>query len=109
MHCSKLICSLIATAAICVASPVPDTVAANTNVPDSTLSIFSGTKGKDGVLVAGNAPSAQTEQSLQKKQALLPVVAITATAAAAKIAEIAIEIGADTLKNLGDWNKVSRL
>lgn len=107
MHFYKLILSFIATSAICAASPLPQNVAVNAIVPSSTSSSFTGTKARDGTLTPQKAPGAQKDQSLQKKQAIIAVVTIAAGAALAKLTEIAIEIAADTIKNLGEWNKVS--
>jgi hypothetical protein len=107
MHFYKLALSFVATSAICTASPLPQNVAVNAIVPPSTSSSFTGTKAQDGTLTPQEAPGAQQDQPLQKKQAILAVVTITAGAALAKLAEIAIEIAADTIKNLGEWNEVS--
>lgn len=107
MHFYKLALSFIATSTICVASPVPQNVAVNANVPSSTSSSFTGKKAKDGTLTPQKAPGAQKDQALQKKQAIIAVVTIAAGAALAKLTEIAIEVAADTIKNLGEWNEVS--
>ncbi|KAF2177340.1 hypothetical protein K469DRAFT_742555 [Zopfia rhizophila CBS 207.26] len=106
MHLSSIILTVLSVSGISAATPVPQEGAVNANVPASTLSSFSGKKGSDGKLVVEKAPGAQTDQSLQRKQAVAAVVTIAATAALAKITEIAIEIAADTLKNLGEWNEV---
>jgi hypothetical protein len=107
MQFYKLVISFITTSGICAASPVPQNVAVNANVPSSTSSSFTGKKAKDGILTPQKAPGAQGDQALQKKQAIIAVVTIAAGAALAKLTEIAIEIAADTLKNLGEWNEVS--
>ncbi|KAH8599424.1 hypothetical protein B0O99DRAFT_504883, partial [Bisporella sp. PMI_857] len=44
-------------------------------------------------------------QALQKRGAIVVVLGIAGTAALAKVAEIAIEIGAETIANLGKWNE----
>lgn len=111
MHFTKIAFSLVATAAFCAATPLPQSadVPPNANVPASTESSFTGRKGTDGVLVAEPAPNKQTDQALQKRQSATGAsVSITSGNAIAKIAKIAIEIAADTLKNLGEWNEVGR-
>lgn len=59
------------------------------------------------MIVVEPAPEAQTDQSLQKRVAPIVVVAgIAAVKGVAILTKIAIEIGSDTIKNLGEWNSV---
>jgi len=58
-------------------------------------------------LTLAPAPDAQDSQALQKRLIPLVVVGLVGTASASILTKIAIEIGADTIKNLGEWNDVS--
>jgi hypothetical protein len=59
-------------------------------------------------LAAEPAPEGQDTQALQRRVGpIVAVVGIAAVAGAAKLTEIAIEIGAETIANLGKWNEVS--
>jgi hypothetical protein len=58
-------------------------------------------------LVPGPAPEGQDSQALQKREPItIAIISIVGTAALTKLTEIAIEIGTDTIKNLGEWNEV---
>ncbi|RDW65980.1 hypothetical protein BP6252_09615 [Coleophoma cylindrospora] len=95
-----LICAALANAA---ALPQATDGAVNTNIDPSVESHFSGKKGADGVLVA--EVDQGTSQALEKRVGALVVVAgIAAVKGVAILTKIAVEIGADTIKNLGQWN-----
>jgi hypothetical protein len=64
-------------------------------------------QGSDGALAAEADPG--TSQSLEKRGAVVVVLGIAAVKGVAILTKIAIEIGADTIKNLGQWNQVSTL
>ncbi|KAF7939706.1 hypothetical protein BELL_1014g00060 [Botrytis elliptica] len=92
-------------AAATTSADMPLSTAPNSVVPDSIESHFSGVFDASGSLVAkvDDEPS----QALQKRVA--PVVAIAGIAAIKGIAiltKIAIELGQQTLGNLGQWNAV---
>ncbi|KAH9203886.1 hypothetical protein DL95DRAFT_320562 [Leptodontidium sp. 2 PMI_412] len=96
-------CSALANAA---ALPAPAPQAPNANIPPSQSSSFSGKKGSDGKLIAEPAPEGQDTQALQRRAGPIVVVAgIAATAGAVILTKIAIEIGAETIANLGKWNE----
>lgn len=67
-------------------------------------------KAADGHITEALAPSEQSDAALQKRVApVVVVIGIAAVKGAAILTKIAIEIGADTIKNLGEWNKVGGL
>lgn len=79
----------------------------NAKIPASTTTDLTGQVGTDGKFTVKKAPNTQADQGLQKRVA--PIVAVGAIAAAQGaiiLTKIAIEIGADTIKNLGEWNEV---
>ncbi|KAJ4422990.1 hypothetical protein N0V82_002384 [Gnomoniopsis sp. IMI 355080] len=100
--------------ALCISAvnalPQPQTTdvpAPNANIPPSTTIDLSGQIGADGNFTIVPAPNTQGDQGLQKRVA--PIVAVAGIAAAQGaiiLTKIAIEIGADTIKNLGEWNEV---
>ncbi|KAI9644319.1 hypothetical protein NHQ30_007676 [Ciborinia camelliae] len=102
--------TLLACAAIANAAPIADS-AGNTNavIPACTESHFSGVFNGD-VLVAKE--DNETEQSTQKRDlveragATVAVIGIAAVSGAAIITKIAVELGQQTLANLGKWNDV---
>ncbi|KKY30856.1 hypothetical protein UCDDA912_g09202 [Diaporthe ampelina] len=94
----KFTLSAIVQLALCasaLAAPSPQATAVpppNANIPPSTTVDLTGQK---------------TAGSLQKRIAPLVVVAgIVAFKGATILVGIAIEIGADTIKNLGEWNEM---
>lgn len=81
--------------------------APNANIPPSTTVDFTGQIGADGNFTVVPAPNTQADQGLQKRVA--PIVAVAGIAAAKGaiiLTKIAIEVAADTIKNLGEWNQV---
>lgn len=79
----------------------------NANIPASTTTDLTGVVAADGTFTVKPAPDTQADQGLQKRVA--PIVAVAGIAAAQGaiiLTKIAIEIGADTIKNLGEWNEV---
>ncbi|KAK3984237.1 hypothetical protein QBC44DRAFT_202191, partial [Cladorrhinum sp. PSN332] len=83
---------------------LPQPVPQNANIPPSTSTSLTGQK-TSGTFKVGPAPEEQDSQALQRRGAIVAVVGIAGTAAIAKLTEIAIEIGTDTIKNLGNWNE----
>ncbi|KAH6693595.1 hypothetical protein F5X68DRAFT_187403 [Plectosphaerella plurivora] len=106
MQISKLTTSALfmSLASNVVAVPAPNPQAANTDIVASQSVTLTGKK-VDGTFVKEPAPSTPDSQALQKRGAIIVVAGIAGTAALAKVAQIAIEIGADTIKNLGEWNE----
>jgi hypothetical protein len=100
MQFYTLALSLLASSALCAASPLPQAA----KIPPSTSSAFTGKKAPNGKLNAQPAPNTQADQALQKRQVGAAIVTIKVVAIVAKIA---IEIATDTLKKLGEWNGVS--
>ncbi|KAH6696899.1 hypothetical protein F5X68DRAFT_257211 [Plectosphaerella plurivora] len=102
MQFSKITLSalLMGLASNALALPAPQ---ADTNGSDELVS-FTGKK-VNGALVAQPAPETPDSQGLQKRGAILVVGAIAGTAALANVAKIAIEIGGDFIKDLGNWNE----
>lgn len=102
--------ALYASAVNAVAIPDPQATndpGPNANIPASTTTDLTGQKGTDGTFTVKPAPDTQADQGLQKR--VLPIVVaggIAASAGAVILTKIAIEIGADTIKNLGEWNEV---
>lgn len=83
--------------------------APNANIPPSQTTDLTGTV-VNGTFTAKPAPDTQSDASLQKRVAPLVVVGgIVATKGAIILTKIAIEVGADTIKNLGEWNAVRSL
>lgn len=108
MQFSKLSTSalLMSLASNVAAIPAPSPQAPNAViVPSETVSLTGKKVGTN--LVQEPAPSSPDSQALQKRGAIVVVLGIAGTAALSKLAQIAIEIGADTIKNLGEWNEVS--
>lgn len=122
--------SVIVQLALCasaLAAPAPQASASpNANIPASTTTDLTGQKvippcqyalfialfaddsvpqGADGKFTVKPAPEDQTSEALQKRVAPVVVVAgIAAVKGAAILTKIAVEIGADTIKDLGKWN-----
>ncbi|KAG8161372.1 hypothetical protein KVR01_009636 [Diaporthe batatas] len=96
----------LALCATALAAPSPQAPAPpNANIPPSTTTDLTGQKGPDGKFTVKPAPEDQTSEALQKR--IAPVVAIAGIAAVKGLAiltKIAVEIGQDTIKNLGKWN-----
>ncbi|KAJ4393369.1 hypothetical protein N0V93_002577 [Gnomoniopsis smithogilvyi] len=101
--------ALCVSAVTAVALPQPQatpTPAPNANIPPSTTIDLTGQVGTDGSFTVKPAPNTQSDQGLQKRVA--PIVAVAGIAAAKGaiiLTKIAIEVGADTIKNLGEWNE----
>ncbi|ORY16573.1 hypothetical protein BCR34DRAFT_611436 [Clohesyomyces aquaticus] len=104
---SLLACTppLLLVSASPVALALPQAIPPNANIPPSTTNVITGKKGPDGKLIPQPAPGGQGDQALQKKQTISPTVNIAGGKGLSVIIKIAIEIAADTLKNLGEWNK----
>lgn len=127
----KFTLSAIVQLALCasaLAAPAPQAATAppNANIPPSTTVDLTGQKvfppcqhtpftfkpadscdlqGADGKFTVAPAPEDQTSEALQKRVAPVVVVAgIAAVKGAAILTKIAIEIGGDTIKDLGKWN-----
>lgn len=94
--------------AVALPEPQASTVPApNPKVPASTTTDLTGQVGANGAFTVKPAPNTQADQGLQKRVA--PIVAVAGIAAAQGaiiLTKIAIEVGADTIKNLGEWNEV---
>lgn len=93
-------------AAATTSADAPLSTAPNSVIPDSTESHFSGQFDASGSLVA--KVDDEPTQALQKRVA--PIVAVAGIAAIKGIAiltKIAIELGSQTISNLGKWNDVS--
>lgn len=90
----------LASEAVAIPAPAPQ---AGTVVASQTVTLTG--KKVGGKFVKELAPSTPDSQALQKRGAIIVVAGIAGTAALAKVAQIAIEIGADTIKNLGEWNE----
>jgi hypothetical protein len=108
MHFSKLSTSalLMSLASNVAAVPTPSPQAPNAViVPSETVSLTGKKVGTS--LVQEPAPSSPDSQALQKRAAVVVVLGVVGTAALSKLAQIAAEVGADTIKNLGEWNEVS--
>ena len=89
--------------AIAIRNP-QDQAPPNANIPPATL--FGLTGQKEGTaLTPKPAPEAQDSQVLQKRGAVVVVLGIAAVKGAAILTKIAIEIGADFIKDLGGWNE----
>ncbi|TGO15300.1 hypothetical protein BTUL_0042g00710 [Botrytis tulipae] len=91
-------------AAATTSADAPLSTAANSVIPDSTESHFSGQFDASGSLVA--KVDDEPTQALQKR--IAPVVVILGIAAVQGIAiltKIAIELGSQSLGNLGKWNE----
>ncbi|KAJ0118762.1 hypothetical protein N8I77_001450 [Diaporthe amygdali] len=109
----KFTLSFVAQLALCasaLAAPAPQASSAptppNANIPASTTVDLTGQKGTDGKFTVAPAPEDQTSEALQKRVAPVVVVAgIAAVKGAAILTKIAVEIGADTIKDLGKWNQ----
>lgn len=127
----KFTLSVIVQLALCataLAAPAPQATAPpNANVPPSTTVDLTGQKvmacsqhirfttslannntlqGTDGKFTVAPAPEDQNSEALQKRVAPVVVVAgIAGVKGAAILTKIAVEIGADTIKNLGKWNQ----
>lgn len=104
-------------------TPVPATGDVNPTIPASQQDTVTGrivsskntfnnrsngltyVQGDDGVLIIEPEP---VTTKLVRRAVPVVVVGIVGTAAASIIAKIAIEIGADTIKNLGEFNEVCR-
>ncbi|KAL1870235.1 hypothetical protein Daus18300_005300 [Diaporthe australafricana] len=130
----KFTLSVLVQLALCasaLAAPAPQATDApappNANIPASTTVDLTGqkvfflainahfsdkiadngiTQGTDGKFTVAPAPEEQTSEGLQKRVA--PIVAVAGIAAfkgAVILTKIAVEIGADTIKNLGKWNE----
>ncbi|TGO31592.1 hypothetical protein BHYA_0499g00020 [Botrytis hyacinthi] len=100
-----LACAAIVKGAAITSADAPLSTAPNSVIADSTEDHFSGYFDASGSLVAkvDDEPS----QALQKRVA--PIVAVAGIAAIAGVGiltKIAIELGAQTLENLGQWNEV---
>ncbi|KAH7012935.1 hypothetical protein EDB80DRAFT_862910 [Ilyonectria destructans] len=83
-------------------TPVPATGDVNPTIPASQQDTVTGRIGDDGVLIIEPEP---VTTKLVRRAVPVVVVGIVGTAAASIIAKIAIEIGADTIKNLGEFNE----
>ncbi|KAH8710039.1 hypothetical protein GQ44DRAFT_690355 [Phaeosphaeriaceae sp. PMI808] len=83
---------------------VRDPQAPNAVIPPATLVSLTGQK-TDGAIKIGPAPEGQDTQALQKRGAIVVVLGIAAVKGAAILTKLAIEIGSDTIKNLGEWNE----
>lgn len=97
----------LALCASALAAPAPQATAPpNANIPASTTVDLTGQKGADGKFTVAPAPEDQTSEALQKRVAPVVVVAgIAAVKGVAILTKIAVEIGSDTIKNLGKWNE----
>lgn len=79
----------------------------NANIPPSTTTDMTGQVAADGTFTVKAAPDTQADQALQKRVAPLVVAAgITAVSGAIVLTKLAIEVGADAIKDLGEWNEV---
>ncbi|KAI9167873.1 hypothetical protein HJFPF1_04013 [Paramyrothecium foliicola] len=74
------------------------------NAPVPSVSVSLNGEIVDGHLVQARSLEASESQAVEKRGATLVVLGIAGTAAVTKLTEMAIEIGADFIKNLGDWN-----
>ncbi|KAM5341817.1 hypothetical protein ACJ41O_014848 [Fusarium nematophilum] len=83
-------------------TPVPAVGDVNPTIPASKQDTVTGRIGADGVLIIEPEP---VSAKLVRRAVPVVVVGIVGTAAASIIAKIAIEIGADTIKNLGEFNE----
>ncbi|KAH7141847.1 hypothetical protein EDB81DRAFT_869797 [Dactylonectria macrodidyma] len=84
-------------------TPVPAAGDVNPSIPASQQNTLTGRKGDDGTFIIEPEPVASTK--LVRRAVPVVVVGIVGTAAASIVAKIAIEIGAETIKNLGEWNE----
>lgn len=103
-------------AATTIASPVPQETTAggeiNAVIPEATSVILFGEKQPDNSITADIEPTPETsvqqasgENGLDKRAGpILTVIGITAVQATAIVIKIAVEIGAETIKTLKDWN-----
>lgn len=81
----------------------------NPHPPTATTVDLIGQKHKDGKFEVKPAPEGQNTEGLQKRVApVVAVIGIASIKGIAIITKIAIEIGGDTIKNLGEWNPVRR-
>ncbi|TGO60705.1 hypothetical protein BCON_0033g00170 [Botryotinia convoluta] len=91
-------------AAATTSADAPLSTAPNSVVPDSVESHFSGQFDASGSLVA--KVDDEPTQALQRRIAPIVVVAgIAAVKGVAILTKIAIELGSQTIENLGNWNE----
>ncbi|KAH7118565.1 hypothetical protein B0J13DRAFT_532641 [Dactylonectria estremocensis] len=83
-------------------TPVPAAGDVNPSIPASQQNTLTGRKASSKIALA-NQPVSNTK--LVRRAVPVVVVGIAGTAAASIVAKIAIEIGADTIKNLGEFNE----
>ncbi|RYP08443.1 hypothetical protein DL764_001899 [Monosporascus ibericus] len=98
--------ALFASMAMATPMPAPAVGDPNANIPKSVTVNLTGQK-KGDKFIEGLEPTGNVARDLNERVvgATVTVLAIVATPAIAKIAQIAIQIGADTIKNLGKWNE----
>ncbi|KFA81152.1 hypothetical protein S40288_01036 [Stachybotrys chartarum IBT 40288] len=100
---SITISALFMSSGLAAPAAMPAEAAVNAVAPVPTSVSLTGKK-VDGSLVQEPAPSSPDSQGLQKRGAIIAVLGIAGTAAITKLTEMAIEVGADFIKDLGDWN-----
>ncbi|KAH7084094.1 hypothetical protein FB567DRAFT_593577 [Paraphoma chrysanthemicola] len=102
-------CLLAFMATMTSANPIPeDKGAVNADIPPATLVSLVGQMGTDGIFRQGVVPEdIQTRDLVYLRERAGPIVTVLGIAAIkglAIITKIAVEIGAQTIKNLGSWN-----
>ncbi|KAH7071809.1 hypothetical protein BKA63DRAFT_58336 [Paraphoma chrysanthemicola] len=102
-------CVLALMATMTSANPIPDDKGAvNADIPPATLVSLVGQRGTDGIFRPGIVPEdIQTRDLVHLHERAGPIVTVLGIAAIkdlAIITKIAVEIGAQTIKNLSSWN-----
>ncbi|PNH31568.1 hypothetical protein BJF96_g5376 [Verticillium dahliae] len=100
-----LLNSMASGAALPEPAPLPAVGDVNSIIPPSKQETLTGLKGTDGKLTIGPEPVPATTRLAKRAGPIVVVVGIAGTAAAGIIVKMAIEIGAETIKNLGEWNE----
>ncbi|KAH6707211.1 hypothetical protein EV126DRAFT_488840 [Verticillium dahliae] len=103
-----LLNSMASGAALPEPAPLPAVGDVNSIIPPSKQETLTGLKGTDGKLTIGPEPVPATTRLAKRAGPIVVVVGIAGTAAAGIIVKMAIEIGAETIKNLGEWNEQAR-
>lgn len=100
--------ALLLPVVLAVPRPAPAEGSPNAKIPTAVTVVRTGQivngEFKPGKELTSTA-NVQT-RDLEKRGAIVAVLGIAGTAAITKLTEIAIEIGTDTIKNLGEWNEV---
>ncbi|KAM0281235.1 hypothetical protein ACHAQH_003666 [Verticillium albo-atrum] len=92
------------SAALPEPAPQPAVGDVNPTIPASVQETLTGRKGADGKLIIEPEPVPATRLA-KRAGPIVVVVGIAGTAAAGIIVKMAIEIGAETIKNLGEFNE----